>query len=81
MKYYALKNIINYLEKNCNTIRNIKRVENNTIFMEFNDRNTIYFDMSKGNSLIYKKDEKTSIKKDFIAPFDTIFRRDLTIQK
>jgi len=75
MKYYALKNIINYLEKNCNTIRNIKRVENNTIFMEFNERNTIYFDMSKGNSLIYKKDEKTSTKKDFIAPFDTILQK------
>ncbi|WP_428026224.1 NFACT RNA binding domain-containing protein [Arcobacter sp.] len=75
MKYYALKNIINYLNENCNTIRNVKRVENNTIFMEFNDRNTIYFDMSKSNSLIYKKDEKTSTKKDFIAPFDTILQK------
>ena len=75
MKYYALKNIVSYLKKNCNTIRNIKRVENNTILIEFNDRNVIYFDMSKSNSLIYKKDEKISTKKDFNAPFDTILQK------
>ncbi|PLY10166.1 MAG: hypothetical protein C0626_06640 [Arcobacter sp.] len=75
MKYYAIKNIVNYLNENCHTIRNIKRVENNTIFMEFNERNVIYFDMSKSNSLIYKKEEKASLKKDFIAPFDTILQK------
>ncbi len=75
MKYYAIKNIVSYLNEKCHTIRNIKRVENNTIFMEFNERNLIYFDMSKSNSLIYKKDEKASLKKDFIAPFDTILQK------
>lgn len=69
------KNIVEYLNANCKIIRQIRRVENNTIFIEFNDRNVIYFDMAKSNSLIYKKDEKISSKKDFIAPFDTILQK------
>ncbi|RXJ80887.1 NFACT RNA binding domain-containing protein [Arcobacter sp. F2176] len=75
MKYYAIKNIVEYLNANCKIIRQIRRVENNTIFIEFNDRNVIYFDMAKSNSLIYKKDEKISSQKDFIAPFDTILQK------
>ncbi len=75
MKYYALKEIINYLRKSCKNVKFIKRVENNTILIEFNDKNLIYFDMAKGDSLIYKKEEKSSATKDFTAPFDTILQR------
>lgn len=75
MKYYALKEIISYLNKNCKNIKFIKRVENNIIVIEFNDKNLIYFDMAKGDSLIYKKEEKRSAIKDFNAPFDTILQR------
>ena len=75
MKYYALKAIADYLSFNCQTIRLAKRVENNTIFLEFNERNEIYFDLSKGQSLIYKKEGKMKSKKDFNAPFDTILQK------
>lgn len=75
MKYYALKEIIDYLNKECKNIKFIKRVENNTMQIVFNNKNLLYFDMAKGDSLIYKKDEKGSAKKDFNAPFDTILQR------
>ena len=55
MKYYILKELTKYLNENCTAIKLIKRVENNTILIDFNNRNTIYFDLSKGNSLVYKK--------------------------
>ena len=75
MKYYALKEIIKYLNINCTNMKFVKRVENNTIYIEFNNKNKIFFDMSKGNSLIYKKEDKGISKKDFNAPFDTILQK------
>ena len=56
MKYYALKEIVTYLKESCKTIKIVKRVENNTIYIEFDKQNIIYFDMTKSNSLVYKKD-------------------------
>ncbi|MBL6970370.1 MAG: DUF814 domain-containing protein, partial [Campylobacterales bacterium] len=41
-----------------------------TLKIEFNDRNVYYFDMTKGNSNIYKRDINTKSKKNFNAPFD-----------
>ena len=75
MKYYAIKALVAYLKENCTNIKFIKRVENNTLLIEFNNKNIIYFDMSKGNSLVYKKKNNSTIKKDFNAPFDTILQR------
>jgi len=72
MKYYILKELSSYLKDNCATIKVIKRIENNTIVIEFNKQNTIYFDLSKGNSLVYKKHEQRYSKKNFSAPFDNI---------
>ncbi len=77
MKYYILKAFVEYLQQECQVIKFIKRVENNTIFIEFNDKNQIYFDMTKGNSLVYKKNENLS-KKDFFAPFDTLLQKRFT---
>ena len=75
MKYYILKELVAYLKKECNLIKNIKRVENNTISIEFNAKNFIYFDLSKGNSLVYKKSNDEFLNKDFSAPFDTLIQK------
>ena len=75
MKYYVLKEFVHYIKKHANHIRLAKRIQNNTIFIEFNDRNVIYFDLSKGASLIYKKKENIQALKDFNAPFDTILQK------
>ena len=75
MKYYILKELVNYLKNECNLIKQIKRVENNTIAIEFNNTNIIYFDLSKGNSLVYKKLDNTYASKDFAAPFDTLIQK------
>ena len=69
MKHFILSNLI-YKLQTYKTIHSISRVENNTIKIEFNGRNIYYFNMTKGNSFIYKKlIDKKSAKK-FNAPFD-----------
>lgn len=75
MKYYMLKKIVTYLNENTTVIKLIKRIDNNTIQIEFNNKNIIYFDLSKSNSLIYKKILDSNVKKDFSAPFDTILQK------
>lgn len=75
MKYFILKKVINHLKEEVNNIKFVKRVDNNTIIIEFNNKNVFYFDMTKGNSLIYKKHESTNIKKDFNAPFDILLQK------
>ena len=72
MKYYILKELVTYLKDKCTAIKVIKRIENNTIIVEFNNQNNIFFDLTKGNSLVYKKNEQRYSKKDFNAPFDNI---------
>lgn len=74
MKYYILKEMVNYLQK-FKAIKLIKRVQNNTILIEFNDKNIIYFDMTRGNSYVYKKQSVTFGKKDFNAPFDVLLQK------
>src|SRR5574343_833912 len=76
MKHYQLKAIINYL-KNFKNIKYIKRVQNSTIKIEFDNRNIIYFDLTKGSTNIFKSDN-TLESKSFNAPFDTILQKKLT---
>ncbi|MEA2049148.1 MAG: NFACT RNA binding domain-containing protein [Campylobacterota bacterium] len=80
MKHYILKQLSKFLT-NYNLIKHIKRVDNNTIKIEFNDRNTYYFNLSKGDSSIYKKESNDNIKKDFNAPFDVILNKRFTNSK
>jgi len=75
MKYYILKELVTYLNNECNLVKHIKRVENNTLLIEFNAKNFIYFDLSKGNSLVYKKKNDSFLHKDFTAPFDTLLQK------
>ena len=53
----------------------IKRIDNNIIIIEFNNKNVLYFDLSKGNSTIFKSNKLLSSKKDFNAPFDVTLQK------
>lgn len=75
MKYYILKALTTFLENKFKIIKLLKRVDNNTLLIEFDNKNILYFDLSKGNSLVYKKRETSLSKKDFNAPFDTLLQR------
>ena len=77
MKYYILKQLTQFLN-NYKSIKYIKRVENNTIKIEFNDKNIYYFNLGRGDSSIYKKESNDNVKKDFNAPFDVILKKRFT---
>ncbi len=74
MKYYILNKLSQHLS-DFNTINHIKRVSNNTIKIEFNDRKTLYFDMVKGGATVYMKDTKDINIKVFNAPFDVVLQK------
>jgi predicted ribosome quality control (RQC) complex YloA/Tae2 family protein len=80
MKYYILKELTRFLSK-FKLIKHIKRVDNNTLKIEFSRDDILYFDMTKSNSTVYKKDSNDNIKKDFNAPFDVILQRRFTNSK
>ena len=75
MKYFLLKEIVAYLRLNAQHIKFIKRIDNNIIIIEFNNKNILYFDLSKGNSSIFKCKKNLSSKKDFNAPFDIALQK------
>ena len=75
MKYFLLKHLVEYLIKNTQSIKVIKRIDNNTIIIEFNNSNIIYFDMSKGSSTVFKSTSLLKSKKDFNAPFDVSLQK------
>ena len=74
MKHFILKKIVTYL-KNFSNVNHIKRVENNIIKIEFNNKKSMYFDMTKGSSSIYIKKTKDINKKIFNAPFDVVLNK------
>lgn len=75
MKYFLLKQIVEYLLTNAHNIKFIKRIDNNLIIIEFNNKNIIYIDVSKGNSTIFKCEKLLSSKKEFNAPFDVALQK------
>lgn len=75
MKYFLLKELVRYLVENTQNIKLIKRIDNNIIIIEFNNRNIIYFDMSKGSSTVFKSQKILNAKKDFNAPFDVALQK------
>ncbi|MEA3354430.1 MAG: NFACT RNA binding domain-containing protein [Campylobacterota bacterium] len=74
MKYYILKQVTQFLDQ-YKLIKRIKRVDNNTISIEFEGKNIYYFDLSRSNGTIYKKHSAENIKKEFSAPFDVILNK------
>ena len=88
MKYFILKELVEYLNIHCSSIKLIKRVENNTILIDFINKkeftqkeNKIYFNLTKGNSFIYKQKNDNGAKKDFNAPFDVQLLKRFTNSK
>jgi len=77
MKHYVLKKLAEHLN-NYKNIKYIKRVDNNTLKIEFNNQNIYYFDLPKGDGNIYKKENNDNIKKDFNAPFDVLLHKRFT---
>ncbi|WP_281951614.1 NFACT RNA binding domain-containing protein [Nitrosophilus kaiyonis] len=72
MKYYELKQIVEYLKK-FKKISDIERVDDNVIKIVF-DEEPIYFDLSKGDSKIYKRDDFVKTKR-YNAPFDIVLQK------
>ncbi len=77
MKYYLLKAFCEYLTKFTH-IKHIKRVENNTLKIEFTKDEVFYFDMTRGNSIVYIKENTENIKRDFKSPFDVLLQKKFT---
>ncbi|WP_026802995.1 NFACT RNA binding domain-containing protein [Aliarcobacter lanthieri] len=75
MKYFILKEIVNYLKDKAEIIKVIRRIDNNIIIIEFNNKNIIYFDLSKSNATIFKSKDIISSKRDFNAPFDVVLQK------
>ena len=75
MKYFILKEIVDYISKEAQNIRLIKRIDNNIIIIEFNNKNNLYFDISKSNSIIFKTKKNLLSKKEFNAPFDVVLQK------
>jgi predicted ribosome quality control (RQC) complex YloA/Tae2 family protein len=77
MKHYLLQQLSKHLSK-YPKIHYIKRVDNNTIKIQFNKDDAIFFDMIKGGATAYIKQNSTTFKKDFKAPFDIVLQKKFT---
>lgn len=75
MKHFLIKQIVDYVASNAQNIKNIRRIDNNLIIIEFNNKNILYFDLSKGSSSIFKCESVLKSKKDFNAPFDVVLHK------
>ena len=73
MKFYAFKQIIDYLQK-YKRITNAHRVGDNIIKIAFDRKDDIYFDLQKGNSAIYKRKDSVRVK-HYQAPFDILLHK------
>lgn len=73
MKYKILMQIADFLKK-FEKINSIKRVGDRVVLIEFDKQNTIFFDMDKQNSAIYKNDDYKHLK-SYKAPFDVILSK------
>jgi len=73
MKFYAFKQIISYLQK-YKRISNAHRVGDNIIKISFDRKDDIYFDLQKGNSAIYRREDSVRVK-HYQAPFDVLLHK------
>ncbi len=73
MKRYELVKICEYLKK-FKKLDSIYRVDDTVFKLMFDKEESIFFDMTKGNSYIFKKDDYKS-SKIYSAPFDIVLKR------
>lgn len=77
MKYYILKSIVELFSK-FSHIKHVKRIDNNLLKIEFTRDENYYFEMSKGNAVIFTKSKNENVKKDFKSPFDITLQKKFT---
>jgi len=70
MKLYELKAIAKRLN-NFTFISRARRIENNTIEIMFDKSQSFFFNMTRGNSFIYKAESQRPLQ-GYNAPFDTL---------
>ena len=73
MKRVELVKISKYL-KNFKKLDSLYRVDDTVLKLVFDKKETVFFDMTKGNSYIFKKDEYKS-SKIYSAPFDIVLKK------
>ncbi len=73
MKYSVLKEIEKYLQK-CKSISTAGRVDDTVIKIVFDRDEVLFFDMKKGDSYIFKK-ENYKRAKIYNAPFDVVLHK------
>lgn len=73
MKFYAFKQIVNYLKK-YRRISAAHRAGDNIIKIAFDGSNDVYFDLKKGDSAIYMRDDSVRLK-HYQAPFDVLLHK------
>lgn len=73
MKFYAFKQIVTNL-KQYKRISAAHRVGDNIIKITFDGKHDIYFDLQKGNSAIYMREESVRVK-HYKAPFDVLLHK------
>jgi len=81
MQFNILEKIVFFLQKEAQNIKHIRRIDNNIIIIEFNNKNILYFDVNKSNAKIFKTESQLSAKKDFNAPFDVVLQKKFTNSK
>jgi len=83
VKYSHLKQILSYLQQ-FKKVVTIYRVDDNLLKMVFDKEQTLYFDMRRSHSKIFKTDKEIGRSKVYNAPFDIMLARRLhrsTIEK
>lgn len=73
MKREELLKISEYLKK-FKKLDSLYRVDDTVLKLIFDKKESIFFDMTKGNSYIFKKDEYKS-SKVYMAPFDIVLKK------
>ncbi len=73
MKWHELEQIAKYLQKFKN-ITTVSRVEDTVIRIVFDGSESIFFDMKKGDSYVFKKEEFNRAKL-YNAPFDVVLHK------
>ena len=73
MKFYEFKQIIHFLQA-YKRISAAHRVGDNIIKITFDGKHDLYFDLQKGNSAIYMRDDSVRTK-HYKAPFDVLLNK------
>ena len=76
MKRYELQVIAKHF-KQFRFITKARRVENNTIELNFDRDNSYFFHMTRGESFIYKSDSKRPLQ-GYNAPFDKLLHKEVS---